>query len=281
MSEKADEFFNQLSKAVETDQLTLPTLPEVAIKIRDAVENRDCSSDQIAKILSQDPALSSRLIQLANSPLYRTRSEIVSLNMAVTRLGTHIVRDLVTTLVMRQIYQPDSKLLDQYFHQLWQTSIEVAAICRMLATTQDHLDTEQAMLAGLIHNIGALPILQLAEQDPVLLNNLDEINAITLKIQSAVAHKILSFWNFPKNLIAVVSEYENSHRYHDGPADYVDLVQVAIQQNQLHKNKAITQPPTDSQAAFRKLSLEPDINIFDNELNRSAIDETLSSLNAI
>ncbi|MDH5484313.1 MAG: HDOD domain-containing protein [Gammaproteobacteria bacterium] len=281
MSEKADEFFNQLSKAVETDQLTLPTLPEVAIKIRDAVENSDASSEQIANTLSQDPSLSTRLIQLANSPLYRTRSEISSLHMAVTRLGAHIVRDLVTTLVMRQVYQPESKLLHQYFQQLWQTSIEVASICRVLATTQDNLDTEQAMLAGLIHNIGSLPILQLIEHDTALVDNMDEINSITLKIQSSVAHKILSFWNFPKNLIAVVSEYENSHRYHDGPADYVDLVQVAIQQNQLHKNKLVTQPSTDSLTAFNKLSLDPEINIFDNEHNRTAIDETRSSLTAI
>ena len=176
MSEKAEKFFQELQKAVETDQLVLPTLPEVALKIREAVESEDSSAQQIAETLTQDAALSARMIQVANSPLYRTRNPIDDLQMAVTRLGIRMVRDLVISLAMKQIYQATSDVLDQHFRESWNTAVEVAAICRMLATTVPGINSEQALLAGLIHNIGALPILVLAEDDEELFNDMLDRN---------------------------------------------------------------------------------------------------------
>ena len=98
MTTKAEQFFSELKKAVETDRLVLPTLPEVALKIRSAVENENASTQKIADTLTQDASLSARLIQVANSPLYRSRNPIDDLQMAVTRLGIRMVRDLVISL---------------------------------------------------------------------------------------------------------------------------------------------------------------------------------------
>ena len=97
MSAKAETFFEDLKQAVESDQLILPTLPEVALKIRDAVENENTSAQQIAETLTQDASLSARLIQVANSPLYRSRTPIEDLQMAVTRLGIRMVFWMITS----------------------------------------------------------------------------------------------------------------------------------------------------------------------------------------
>lgn len=67
MSDQAEKVFQVLCKALETDQLKLPTLPEVALKIREAVEKDTHSAAEIAELLSQDTSLSARLLQLANS----------------------------------------------------------------------------------------------------------------------------------------------------------------------------------------------------------------------
>ena len=165
MSEKAEQFFAELKKAVESDRLILPTLPEVALKIRAAVEDENTSAQKIADTLTQDASLSARLIQVVNSPLYRSRNPIDNLQMAVTRMGIRLVRDLVISLAMKQIYQATSNVLDVYFRKSWNNSVEVAAISRMLATTVQGINPEQALLAGLVHNIGSLPILVLAEDD--------------------------------------------------------------------------------------------------------------------
>lgn len=273
MKEKAEQFYQQLQKAVETDQLKLPSLPEVAINVRNAIEKETSSAEQIANILSQDPALAARLLQLANSPLYRPRAEITSLHMAIARLGIRVVRDLVITLAMRQIYNAGSDTLQRYFRELWSTSVEVAAICRILAL-QAGLDTEQALLAGLIHNIGALPVLQLAEKDQTLMNDASAINNIIERIQCPIGKHILEFWNLPKHLIDVVSQWNDFSRSHTGPADYTDLVQVAILQS---GHVAIPGIPEDWShiPAMTKLGIDNN-SIFDD--HRIQIDQTIQTL---
>lgn len=276
MNEKSIEFYNKLKKAVETDQLTLPSLPEVAIKIRDAVDSESNSAEEIANILTQDAAITARLLQVANSPIYRARSEIIDLQMAVTRLGTRVVRDLIITLAMKQMFQASSEILKQKFHALWLTSVEVAAISRLLAN-QASLNPEQAVIAGLIHNIGALPILQLAQQDEDLVNDEQALNEVIQQSHYKVGEMILKFWNFPSHFVDVVSKWHIFNREHTGSADYVDLVQVAILQS---GHNSIGKLPEDWQQvpAFNQLGLDATTKIVDIEENKIKIEETRDSL---
>ncbi|MES9896337.1 MAG: HDOD domain-containing protein, partial [Candidatus Thiodiazotropha endolucinida] len=107
-----NQFLQKLSDAIDHNRITLPTLPEVALKVRDAVEREQSSANQIADIIASDAALSARLLQVANSPLYRGRVTIDNLQMAVARLGVRLVRSLVISLIMQQIFQATSDLLD-------------------------------------------------------------------------------------------------------------------------------------------------------------------------
>jgi len=280
MNEKSEQFFNKLKKAVETDQLKLPSLPEIALKIRQAVESENNSAQQIADILTQDPSMTARLLQVANSPIFRARSNIESLQIAITRLGTRVVRDLVITLSMKQMFQATSDLLDKRFRELWTTSIEVAAISRMLASQKKHLEPEQALIAGLIHNIGALPILQLAEEDEKLSGNEQELNTVLMETQGRVGEMILSFWNFPQSLIDVVAKWDLFKRQHSGAADYVDVVQAAILQSG-HTSLVNTPEDWKQVPAFNMLGITPDINIIEIEENKKIIEETRQSLASI
>ena len=279
MNEKSEVFFNALKKAVETDQLTLPTLPEVAIKIRDAVESECNSAQQIADMLTQDASLTTRLLQVANSPIYRARTEIDDLTMAITRLGTRVVRDLVICLAMKQIYQPTSRLLEQQFRELWATSIEVASISRLIAE-KSSLNPEQALIAGLIHNIGALPVLQMAETDEALSKDKKALIQIIQDIQGSVGKLILSFWNFPDHLIDVVSQWSVFTRHHEGPADYVDIVQIAILQS---GHTLYSDAPDDRQLvpAFAAAGIDSNVSLIDMEENKIKIEETRQSLSAM
>ena len=279
MSVKPILFLNTLKKAVETDRLKLPTLPEVAIKIREAVENENNSSQQIADLLLQDPSLTARLLQVANSPVFRARSQIDDLTMAITRLGTRVVRDLVICLAMKQIYQPSSTALEKKFKELWASSIEVAAISRMIAS-ETSLNPEQALIAGLIHNIGALPILLMAEDDDELSTDKEALNQLMRDIQGTVGKLILSFWNFPDHLIDVVEKCNILNRQHEGPADYADIVQIAIllSGKTLHGN---TPEDWHQVPAFASLGIEPDSSIIETEENKIKIDEIRQSLSVM
>lgn len=274
MTDKAEQFFSELKKAVESDQIILPTLPEVALKIRDAVESENTSAQQIADTLTQDASLSARLIQVSNSPLYRSRTPIEDLQMAVTRLGIRMVRDLVISLAMKQIYQATSDVLDEHFRRSWNTAVEVAAICRMLATTVPGVNPEQALLAGLIHNIGTLPILVKAEDDDDLFNNSEALQQVIDELQSRVGALILETWNFGDSMTDVVKHAYNFSYDHEGGANLVDLVQIAL----LQGGHITDDIDWANVPAFSKLGMDTEVNVVEIEENQEIIESTKQSL---
>ena len=274
MSAKSEQFYNDLKNAVESDKLILPTLPEVALKIREAVESEDTSAQQIAETLSQDASLSARLIQVSNSPLYRSRNPIEDLQMAVTRMGIRMVKDLVISLAMKQIFQATSDVLDEEFRKTWNTAVDVAAICRMLATTVPGINPEQALLAGLIHNIGCLPILVMAEDDDQLFNDANALSEIIHQLTAPVGILILETWNFGDAMTEVV-KYANDFSYrHEGGAGLIDLVQIAILQGGYGPDDL----DWSGVPAFEKLGMDSDVNVVEIEENKEQIDSTKQSL---
>jgi HD-like signal output (HDOD) protein len=260
-----EQFFQKLNDAIDQNRITLPTLPEVALKVRDAVEREQSSANQIADIIASDAALSARLLQVANSPLYRGRVTIDNLQMAVARLGIRLVRSLVVSLIMQQIFQATSDLLDAKFRQTWEESVQIAAISRVLASNTEHLDKEQAMLAGLIHNIGALPILAMAENHDELLEDADELDRIIDALSPQIGQRILTIWEFPESLIQVPANYLNLDYNSKGNADYVDIVLVARLESLMNSDTTIDTSNWSEIPAFKKIGLEPEVNIIEIE----------------
>jgi HD-like signal output (HDOD) protein len=258
-------FLETLNQAIDSNKLTLPTLPEVAIKVRNAVENENSTAKEVAEIIVTDAALSARLLQVANSPLYRGRVAIDSVQMAVTRLGVRLVRSLVVSLIMQQIFQATNDLLDQKFRQVWEESVQIAALSRVLAGNLDHLDQDQAMLGGLIHNIGALPILAMAENVDELLENPEELDRVILTLSPTVGTRILKMWDFPASLIKVTEHALDPDYQSEGEADYADVVQVARLETLVGKPNSVPMTEWANIPAFQKVGVETEVNIIELE----------------
>jgi HD-like signal output (HDOD) protein len=213
---------------LKNDRLPLPTLPEVAIKVRETVDDDNSTIRDIAAIIETDAALSARIIQVANSALYRGISSADNVHTAVTRMGLITVRNLATSLVMKQLFQATNPVVDKYLRRTWKLSTDVAALSAMLAKTSTNLDPDSALLAGLTHCIGVSPILVKAESDPELLNNTDLLDALINQLYPEVGAAILRKWDFQDDMIKVPQQHLDVSRDHDGPADFVDVVQVAL-----------------------------------------------------
>jgi HD-like signal output (HDOD) protein len=270
---------DQIRTDIDNNNLQLPTLPEVALKVRDAVESDSSNAAQIAEMIGNDAALSARLLQVANSPLYRGRVEIDSIQQAVTRLGLKMVRSLVVSLAMKQIFQATSVALDSEFRHVWDESLQVAAISRVLAGQVPELENEQAMLGGLIHNIGALPIL--TKLDDVFGFDIDRatIRALIDDLGPEIGATILSRWNFAESLANIpTAAYDLA--YNPGPAPtYADIVLVARLQNLASRDSAsVAQEDWSDVPAFAKLGLEPEVVIIDMEGPAEEIAEVRSML---
>jgi HD-like signal output (HDOD) protein len=254
------EFLNQIHEAIKSNSITLPTLPEVALRIRDAVEREDTGANEIADMVATDPALAARLLQVANSPLYRGRNTIDSIQMAVARLGNNLIRNLILSLAMKQIFQATSDSMDTQLHAAWEQSVQVAAISRALSRQVPHLQAEQAMLAGLVHNIGSLPVLVMSENYPELVEDGIKLRHMVENISPHIGETILKAWGFPEGMSKIPLHCQNLE-YDSGPtADYVDLVIIARLQS-LPTDHYLSQSDWSHIPAFRKIGLEPEIEV--------------------
>jgi HD-like signal output (HDOD) protein len=118
-----EKFLSDLLDYIYHNRLTLPTLPEVALKVRSVVNDPNATAGQIAKVIATDVSLSARL-------------------------GNVLVRNLVTGMVMEQLHQARTPLLRARLTVLWQHSTQVAAISHVLATYFTTLKPDEALLVG-------------------------------------------------------------------------------------------------------------------------------------
>jgi len=163
---------------------------------------------------------------------------------------------------MKQMYQSSSKTLDSYLRDVWQHSVNIAAISRALASFQPQLDPEQAMLAGLIHQIGKLPILTLAEESPELLKDKQLLDEYLEVLHPHVGRIIMDSWTFPDSLSIVPWQYSQYNRESNGTADYVDVVSVAHAESLVSNSSPID---LANIPAFGRLGLQAEVEIMEIE----------------
>lgn len=215
-----------LLKAIDRDDLVLPTLPEVALNIRKAAENPEISVSNLSKVIGRDTALSARLIKVVNSPMLRATREVTDLHTAITRLGVNYSSNLAIGLVMEQIFHARSEVVEQKMRDVWRQSLEVAGICYTLCRLHTLLKPDQAALGGLVHQIGVLPILTYAEEHNELLSDPISLNHVIDSIHPLIGDKLLAGWEFPEMLLKIPGQYQDFSRQTKA-IDYIDLVQIA------------------------------------------------------
>lgn len=213
-------------KALAADQLDLPVLPETALRIREAADDPNMDAPRLAKVLSGDAAVAARVLRIANSPLMRGSQSINDLRLAVSRLGIPMSSNLATGFAMENMFQATSEAIDTKMRQIWQRATDVAAMSAAIARHYTRLKPDQAMLAGLTHSIGALPVLAWAENDDQLCANQSTLTRVIDAVQQEVGAAILARWEFPAEIANVPVDCQNPGRQRDAP-DYADVVAVA------------------------------------------------------
>ena len=244
----------------------LPTLPDVAMKVMSAVSKEEASPKELAAIILTDPALSARLIRVTNSPRFRRAAEISNVQMAVMVLGNKTVRTLVSSMITQNLFKPSSKFLEADFKQIWELSKNVSAVSNFLCSLAPHLDPNEAMLAGLIHQVGKLPILSMIDRAPefVEFKNSPTLTRMLLEqAHSAVGKIVMDKLDFPATIKPVASEY-NNFKYDSGAkADYVDVVQVAFLQSIAGTEHPACRVDYSTVPAFAKLGLSYDVEMIE------------------
>lgn len=278
MSDVIEEIKNEIITAIEKDQLVLPTLPEVALQVREAAADEDIDIQKLSGVIANDAALTARIIKVANSPLLRASQEIEDLKMAVGRLGIDYTANLATGLAMEQMFQATSDIIDQKMRDVWAKSTEVAGISHVLTRHYTKLKPDQATLAGLVHKIGVLPVLTYAEDNRKLLKDIPLLDQIIEASYPAIGSKILEAWDFPEALRIVPEEHVNFSRVVDA-VDYADVVMVANLQSYIGTDHPLTQMDWTAISAFDRLGLSAEVNAHDIEDLSEDMEAAMALLN--
>ena len=278
MSKIADKIIDEIAAAIDKDELQLPTLPEVALEVREAAANENIDVPKLAEIVARDAALTARMIKVANSSLYRANSEIQDLQTAIGRFGIVTASNLATAAAMQQMFLTTSKIIEDRMQAVWTKSVEVASICHALARHFSKLKPEQAALGGLVHRIGALPILSYAERNDGLTNNHALLDEVVEAAHREIGARILDKWEFPDALKDVPSQYTNFERALD-EADYVDIVMVANVQSHMGTDHPLADLDWSSVSAFSRLGLAEALESLEAEAFVDEVQEAARLLN--
>lgn len=253
---------------MQADELTLPTIPDVALKIRRAINDDKANNSKIARVVQIDPSITARLIQISNSPLYRGRRKIESCPEALTRLGLNVAREIITAFALKSVFNAKSALIRKRMQELWTHSSYVAAISAVLAHKTPGFDPDRAMLAGLVHDIGIVPILTLADKQPEILENPRDLKETVKQLRTDIGVQIIRHWDFPHDFEDVIIHAENWKRDSGKTPDYTDIVMISQLHSFIGKVDIKKMPQMDQLPAYKKLvagQLDADqsINILD------------------
>jgi|TARA_Y100000310_G_scaffold323554_1_gene384138 HD-like signal output (HDOD) protein len=256
MQSITDDLRNKLTNAIGNDELVLPTMPEVALQVKQEAEDDLATAASISRVIGSDAAMSARIIKVANSPLLRGIKTVDDLQMAISRMGLAYACNLAIGIAMEQLFQATSEVVDKLMRDSWTHSTEVASISHVLCQHFTKLRPDQATLAGLVHAIGVLPILTYADDqdewsEQVLTQVIDELHP-------EMGSRILEAWDFPEELLDVPRQYLNFSR-DNASTDYGDVVLVANLQSRSGTSHPLTQMDWSAVTAFDHLGLDPDV----------------------
>jgi len=135
---------SRLERSLAEGSLELPSLPEVALKIRRALADENVSFSEITRLIGADPALAARVLKISNSALFfRGTSPVTSLHNAVAQLGHKMIRNVALSFAAQQVFIGyGSRELRDHVTAVWRHSIHTAALAHMLTRVRSKLDPD-------------------------------------------------------------------------------------------------------------------------------------------
>ncbi|MES9894291.1 MAG: HDOD domain-containing protein [Candidatus Thiodiazotropha endolucinida] len=250
-----DTLYWEFYETIKNGTLELPSMPDITMRIAKVINDANTDSEEIARVVQADPTVAAQIINVVNSAAYRGKQPIDNLPDAVTRLGRSVTHNLVISFALGKLFSSRSKPLKKRMVDLWKHLSYVAPICHELAQVTPGLENDQALLCGLLHDIGALAILGAATRRPELEGNPKQLDMIIDHLKAEVGAMVLRKWEFPDYFVQAALHAEDWMEDISHEPDYVDLVVVAQLHAYVGTSKIHTLPRLDLVPAFHKLAL--------------------------
>ncbi len=196
--------YEELCEQIERD-MRLPTPPVIALKILETIQsNQECMT-KLVQIISADPALTAKMLRLANSSLYTLKVKVTSVERAVSILGTNLIKNIALSFVIANDLRENNDFCEFDYDYFWRRSVTSAVTGKLLSQLIGQKD-DDIFVTALLHDIGVLiayqthrdryaSLLQKAGQENIALTEL-EIQEFGFDHQQ-IAFTLIRRWNLP------------------------------------------------------------------------------------
>lgn len=191
-------------------------LPDACFKVKALMEREDSTIEDFANIISVDPSMASRLLQIANSAIYSFRSEVSTISKAITVIGTQALYNMMLVDVAASAFKHFSnQAID--LKRFWRTSVFCGLASKNLALKAGIRDIERLFVAGLLQNFGELVV---AKVSPELAKQCEQYDQQTLPWQLQKQHlgflyaditaELLKIWQIPGKIILPIEHFNQA-----------------------------------------------------------------------
>ena len=194
----------EIIKRFYSGRIILPVFPSIVREIEELLAGKDPSVDDLAKIVGKDLVISSKLITIANSPLYKGMDDVNSLNGALVRLGLKHTLGICSALATRNLFDSGNEALKTEMDKLWVHSFAVATLARRLAEEKGLDNLETIFLMGLVHDIGKMLLMKVfVDIYPDRSINDEDLQRAIHEIHTTFGGVLLKKMNFSKEIIKI------------------------------------------------------------------------------
>ncbi len=208
--ENSFRILEDIARDLSGNEITFPTFLDVTFQIRGALKNPNLTVDQLSVLVGAEPLMSTKVIRLANSAaLNATGRTIADVKSAITRVGMEAVRTISFAVAMEQLLGSKKMAPFEWISKrLWEHTIHVAALCRVLARKVGRINPDEAMFSGLVHDIGVFYLLSRATNFPDLIENREELYELLAHWHDNIGHALLAAMGLGEELLGAVLEHE-------------------------------------------------------------------------
>jgi len=210
-------------------EVVFPTYFDAVLRLRKLLNNPDVSMTDIAHAVAVEPLISAKLLQLANSAAFNTGGrQLVDLKSAITRLGLNSVRTTALSIVMTQLMRAKGMAeFSNITQSLWEHSITTAAAANIIARQLSRQNPEEAMLAGLIHDLGAFYMLYRATQYEELRHRPDTIKYLIIQWHESIGVSLLNALGLPEEIVEATIDHDHIRPTPASIRNLSDIIYVA------------------------------------------------------
>lgn len=190
--------------------IVFPTSFDAALRLRKELQNPDLPVARIAAVVGSEPLVASKLLQLANSVLYSPDGTSArDLRVAISRLGVELVRTTALGIAMGQLMRSKEMVdFSDLTQALWDHSLKVAAAARIVARAHTRIPPDEAMLAGLVHDLGAFYMLYRAAQYPELRLRPDTVRYLIIEWHESIGVTLLNALGLPEEVVEATIDHD-------------------------------------------------------------------------